>query len=69
MENIVLNVEGMSCGHCENRVKKAVGALGGVKNVDVSLKEKTVTVELDTAVTSTQQVKEAIEEAGYDVVA
>ncbi len=68
MEKIVLNVEGMSCAHCENRVKKAVDALSGVASVDVSLEGKTVTVELDPSAVSTQQVKEAIEEQGYDVV-
>ncbi len=26
----ILIVEGMSCSHCENTVKKAVGALNGV---------------------------------------
>ena len=69
MEKIVLNVEGMSCMHCENRVKKAVGALAGVKSVDVSLADKKVTVELDASAVSEKQVKEAIEEQGYDVVA
>ena len=68
MEKIVLNVEGMSCEHCENRVKKAVGAMKGVNAVAVSLADKKVTVELDASVVTEQQVKEAIEEQGYDVV-
>ncbi len=68
MEKIVLNVEGMSCQHCENRVKKAVGALSGVAGVEVSLADKKVTVELDTSAVTGQQVKETIEEQGYDVV-
>ncbi len=68
MEKIVLNVEGMSCQHCENRVKKAVGALGGVSGVEVSLTDKKVTVEADSSVVTEKQIKEAIEEQGYDVV-
>jgi len=35
-----LTVEGMSCNHCVNSIKKAVGGLEGVSNVDVDLKER-----------------------------
>jgi len=39
-ETITLIVDGMSCSHCENRVKKALGALNGVGSVAVDLKSK-----------------------------
>ena len=68
MEKIVLNVEGMSCSHCENAVKKAVGALDGVNQVLVDLKGKSVTVEYDTLKVSLDSIKNEIEEQGYDVV-
>lgn len=68
MSQVVLKVEGMSCSHCENRVKKAVGALAGVTGVDVSLGEKTVTVELDAAQVTEAAIRETIDKAGYDVV-
>lgn len=64
MEKIVLNVEGMTCSHCENRVKNAVLELGA-KTVSVSLADKTVTVESDLTAAA---IKAAIEDAGYDVV-
>ena len=67
MEKAVLKVEGMSCSHCENAVKKAVGALD-VSNVAVDLNAKTVTVEYDQATVSLDSIKNAIEEQGYDVV-
>jgi len=67
MNNITLNVEGMSCMHCENRVKNAVGSLGGVESVQVNLAEKTVTVAFDAATLTQEQIKETIEEQGYDV--
>ncbi|SHI18196.1 copper chaperone [Sporobacter termitidis DSM 10068] len=69
MQNIVLKVEGMSCSHCENRIKKAVGNLTGVKSVGVSLQDKTVTVELDPTVLDAVKIRETIEHEGYDVVA
>ena len=33
MEVKTLTVGGMSCSHCENSIKKAVGALNGVNYV------------------------------------
>lgn len=62
----ILLVEGMSCGHCEKAVKNALGELDGVKNVSVDLGNKKVQVEGDNLVDS--KIKEAIEDAGYDVV-
>lgn len=68
MEKIILNVEGMSCSHCENAVKNAVGALNGVASVNVDLVEKTVIIEYDADKASLNSFKHAIEEEGYDVV-
>lgn len=67
-ETKVLNVEGMSCSHCENAVKKSVGALSGVDNVSVDLKDKKVTVDFDPSEVTLDAIKEAIEDQGYDVV-
>ncbi len=68
MEKIVLNVEGMSCSHCENAVKKSVGQLIGIGSVAVDLKGKTVTVEYDSDSVAIDIIKTAIEDQGYDVV-
>lgn len=68
MENIVLKVEGMSCQHCVGAVKKAVGALAGVKSVDVDLAGKTAAVEFDPKACSVESIRQAIEDQGYDVV-
>ena len=61
-----LNVQGMSCAHCENAIKKAVTAIDGVTAVTVNLKGKTVTVTHDEKV-MTAHIKREIEEQGYDV--
>ncbi len=63
----VLNIEGMSCGHCVKHVATALEELSGVENVTVSLEEKTATVAHTDAVTL-EQMKSAVEEAGYQVV-
>nr|WP_040287183.1 copper chaperone CopZ [Sporosarcina koreensis] len=63
----VLNVEGMSCQHCVNAVETNVGELAGVSSVKVDLPANQVTVEYDNEATM-KQVKETIEDQGYDVV-
>ena len=62
----VLTVEGMTCMHCVMAVKNAVGALAGVKKVDVDLETKKVNVEGEGL--KDNLITEAIEEAGYEVV-
>ena len=62
----ILTVEGMACGHCEKAVKKALGELEGVKDVKVDLGTKKVEVQGENLVD--EKLKEAIEDAGYDVV-
>jgi copper chaperone len=67
-ENVCLTVEGMSCIHCENSVKKAVGALDGVDSVSVDLAGKKVSVEFDPARVSVNAIAAAVEDQGYDVI-
>ena len=64
---IKLNVEGMFCQHCENAVKKAVFTLLGVEKVEVSLNEKTVSVEFDPQKSTVDDIKNAIDDQGYEV--
>ncbi len=68
MEKQILKVEGMSCSHCEHAVKTAVGALDGVSSVLVDLAGKTATVEFEASKVKLQEIINAIEEQGYDVV-
>ncbi|HCL55680.1 MAG TPA: copper resistance protein CopZ [Spirochaetia bacterium] len=65
----VLKVDGMSCMHCVMSVKKSVGKLDGIKNIDVDLKAKTVSVEWDEALTPLKNIESAITNAGYQVIA
>lgn len=68
MENVTLNVQGMSCGHCVKAVETSVGALTGVQEVKVDLAEAKVTVAFDEASVTVDQIKETIDDQGYDVV-
>ena len=41
---IIYNVEGMNCNHCAENVKKAIAAVEGVEQVEVSLHEGTASI-------------------------
>jgi copper ion binding protein len=56
----------MSCAHCEHAVKSELLKVVGVHNVDVNLDTKTVVVEHD-AIVNTGALREAINEAGYEI--
>ena len=62
-----LTIEGMMCGHCEARVKKALEALPGVKEAVVSHEAGTAVVTLESAV-SDEALKEAVEAQDYKVI-
>lgn len=67
MENVILNVQGMTCGHCVKSVETSVGELAGVDQVKVDLAAAKVEVSFDTAQVSVAQIKETIDEQGFDV--
>lgn len=63
----LLNIEGMSCAHCVKHVEEALKEIAAVTNVTVDLVGKNAIVELNNEVADSD-LKEAIAEAGYDVV-
>lgn len=62
----IIKVHGMMCPHCEARVKKACESVEGVVSATPSHVEGTVTVEMTADVTDA--CKQAITDAGYDIV-
>ena len=67
MENIILNVSGMSCGHCVKAIEGSVGELAGVEQVKVNLEDGQVTVSFDNGKVTLDKIKETIDDQGYDV--
>ena len=65
MEQLNLQVTGMTCGGCENAVKRAVSRLEGVASVSASHIENQVTVEYDAAKVDRAKIADAISKAGY----
>lgn len=67
MENVTLNVKGMSCGHCVKAIESGVSTLEGVEQVKVNLEAGKVDVSFNDEKVSLTQIKEAIDDQGYDV--
>ncbi|SDM72476.1 copper chaperone [Fictibacillus solisalsi] len=67
MEKKTLTVKGMSCNHCVNSIESNVGKLAGVTDVKVSLSEGKVDVTFDSNKVSLEQIKESIDDQGYEV--
>lgn len=65
MASIKLRVTGMTCGHCQSKVEKALKGTAGVYSavVDLPLGEAEIDFEDDTA--SPAQIITAVERAGY----
>ena len=68
VNQITLQVQGMSCGHCVNAVESNVGKLDGVELVKVNLETGKVDVSYDEGKVTVDKIKETIDDQGYDVV-
>ncbi|MBQ3408797.1 MAG: heavy-metal-associated domain-containing protein [Clostridia bacterium] len=66
MIELILNVSGMMCEGCENRVKNAVGEIAGVKDVLADHNTGKVIIKMEDN-TSVDEIKETIEDIGYEV--
>jgi copper chaperone len=67
IESVVLSVLGMKCGGCENNITTKLSAVEGVKTVQASSKDKTVSVEFESDKTSLEAIKGVIQATGYSV--
>lgn len=65
MQETIIKIEGMSCGHCKAAVEKALQAVAGVETAVVDLEKKQAVVTGNAAM---EAMREAVEDAGYEVV-
>jgi copper chaperone len=65
MQTLTYAVPGISCGHCRTAITAEVSCVAGVSAVDVDLAGKVVTV--TGAGVDDAAVRDAIDEAGYDI--
>ena len=64
----VIGVGGMSCQGCVKNVTGVLQALPGVEQVEVSLEQAQATIIFDEARVGEAQFRDAIEDAGFDVI-
>jgi copper chaperone CopZ len=60
---VQLAIDGMSCGHCVARVKRALEQVPGATVGEVTV--GTATVDIDPAETSPDALVQAVDRAGY----
>ncbi len=60
--SIELNISGMSCGHCQQAVERALKSVPGVKTAEVSLETQKAFVE---GACTVEQLINAVAEEGY----
>ena len=65
MKEIKLKIEGMHCAGCSTRLEKVLNNLEGVEIAKVSLEEKKATIKYDETKINIENIKEAIEDAGF----
>ncbi len=63
MSTITLNIEGMTCGHCQKAVIEALQGVQGVEQVEVDLESGKAVVQ---GSADAQQLVAAVEDEGYD---
>jgi copper chaperone len=69
MTDKTFKVPDMGCGHCKATVENELSKLSGVERANADIGRGTVEVSYDESQVSTEQLKGAIEEAGYTVAA
>jgi len=67
MKTEILKISGMRCGSCTNKVTNVLKVVPGVSDVNVSLSAGEATLHYDEQLTSHEQLKAVVMEAGYSV--
>ena len=68
MQTEIIKIEGMTCMGCVNSVKNVLEKIPGVASAEVSLERKQVTIQYDAATADTAQFRNAIKDAGFEIV-
>jgi Cu+-exporting ATPase len=65
MKHLDIDIEGMSCASCSNRIERALGKLDGVVEAPVNLATEKASVTFDDSVISPTAIVDAVRELGY----
>jgi copper chaperone CopZ len=67
IKELILNVEGMHCSGCENRIQKAVSLVDGVKEVKANHETGKVIVNYEEN-TNIEEIKNAILDLDFKII-
>ena len=67
MKETIINVKGMVCGGCENRIKNALGDIKGIEKVEANYKTGKVKIFTSENV-ERKAMEDVIEDIGFEVV-
>ena len=67
MTSVRFDVTGMSCAHCKAAVEGSLEGLSGVESASADVEKGVVAVSYDENRVTTEQLEDAIEDAGYSV--
>jgi P-type Cu+ transporter len=67
LEIISLDVEGMTCASCVNRIERFLNKVDGVGEAAVNLATERAKISFDPAVTTVEDLRGAVRAAGYEV--
>ncbi len=65
MGKLTLRITGMTCGHCQKSVEKALEKVPGVYSAVVDLRNATAEVDYDDDTATLDELTEAVGKAGY----
>ena len=65
MANLKLRVTGMTCGHCQAKVEKALKDINGVYSAIVDLPDGQAEIDFNDDQVTTDQLLKAVTKAGY----
>ena len=65
MANVKLRVTGMTCGHCQAKVEKALKGIAGVYSAIIDLPDGEAEIDFDDDTVTTEQLGAAVATAGY----
>lgn len=63
----IIKIDGMGCQHCVNRITEVLSAVDGVDVLEVSLEDKSATVDVDESVAD-EVLMDAIDEEGFEPI-
>lgn len=63
----IVKIEGMGCQHCVNRITEALSAINGVEVLEVSLENKSATVNAEDSVCD-EALMNAVNEEGFEAI-